>query len=472
MLRVLGLLIIAAIILGLVWFGAGLPGHVAAEIGPYSVNAATPIVAVGLLALFVVLYVLIRFLAGLIALPRRMRQGAARRRSHRGEQAITATLLAIAAGEGGDARREALRARKNLGDTPQTLLLTAEASRLAGSEEDAEAAFTALAARPDAAFLGLRGLLRQAMERQDWVGAVALAKRAEAAHPGARWLRTERAELAIRTGTWSEALSLTDPNAPTAPVLATAAAQAETDPAKAMRLAKQAFKDRPDLVPAALTYARLLRAAGREGRAQETIRAAWSRNPHPDLATFAFASEPDALAKAKIARRIAQENPNHVESHMMVARASLDAGLWGEARQALSAAEALGARQRRLYLMLADLEEHERGETDAGRIAQRDALRAAAAADPDPIWQCSACFAHVGEWQPVCPNCGKLGTIGWGVGRMRTALPVPVDGHAARETAARETVGAEPALMPPEHDQAAAQNAARSDATSGERVPR
>jgi HemY protein len=452
MLRVLGLLITAAIVLGLAWFAAGLPGHVGAEIGPYSINAATPIVALGLLALFVILYVLIRFLAGLINLPRRMRLGAARRRADRGERAITATLLAIAAGEGGDARREATRARRNLGDTPQTLLLTAEASRLAGSEEEAEAAFTALAARPDAAFLGLRGLLRQAMEREDWVAAVALAKRAEAAHPGARWLRAERAELAIRTDAWSDALSLTDPNAPTAPVLATAAAQAETDPAKAMRLAKQAFKDRPDLVSAALTYARLLRAAGREGRAQETIRAAWSRNPHPDLAAFAFASESDALARAKIAKRIAQENPNHVESHMMVARASLDAGLWGEARHALAAAEALGARQRRLYLMLADVEEHERGETDAGRIAQRDALRAAAAADPDPVWQCSACFAHVGEWRPVCPNCGKLGTIGWGVGRTRTALPVPVGGQIARET-----ITAEPALMPPAHDPAAAQ---------------
>src|SRR5699024_6142880 len=118
--------------------------------------------------------------------------------------------LALAAGEKADARREASRARRLLGDTPQTLLLSAEAGRLSGRDDEAEAMFHRLAERKDAAFLGYRGLLRQAMARQDWAEAASLARQAEAAHPGAAWLREERAQLAIRTGNWAEALELFD----------------------------------------------------------------------------------------------------------------------------------------------------------------------------------------------------------------------------------------------------------------------
>ena len=188
------------------------------------------------------------------------RRQAARRR-HGGDVAITRTLLALAAGETGDARREASRARRLLGDTPATLLLAAEAGRIAGRADEAETAFRALADRSDAAFLGLRGLLRQAIEREDWAEAAALARQAEAVEPGAAWLRRERARLAVRAGEWSDALALADADAPKA-ALATAAAEAETDPGRALRLAKQAWQDDPSLAPATLAYATRLRAAG------------------------------------------------------------------------------------------------------------------------------------------------------------------------------------------------------------------
>ena len=142
--------------------------------------------------------------------------------------------------------------------------------------------------RQDAAFLGLRGLLRNAIEHEDWSEATALARQAETVQPGAAWLRRERARLAVRAGNWSEALALADADAPKA-ALAAAAAEAEPDPWRAMRLAKQAWQDDPSLAPAALAYASRLRAAGRESRALAVIRHSWSIAPHPDLAAFALA---------------------------------------------------------------------------------------------------------------------------------------------------------------------------------------
>src|SRR4029077_19234362 len=122
-----------------------------------------------------------------------------------------------------------------------------------GRDDEAETAFRTLAARQDAAFLGLRGLLRHAIERENWAEAAALARRAETVQPGAAWLRHERARLAVRGGNWSESLALADADAPKA-ALAAAAADAEPDPSRALRLGRQAWRDDPSLPSAALAY--------------------------------------------------------------------------------------------------------------------------------------------------------------------------------------------------------------------------
>jgi HemY protein len=244
--RVLLVLLAAVVVLALAWGLASLPGRISGEIGDISFEAPTSVAGLGLLLLFAVLYALLRLLGAMVRLPRTIRDRRARRRRVSGDLAVTHTLLALAAGDTGDARREANRARRLLGDTPATLLLAAEAGRIAGRSDEAETAFRALADRSDAAFLGLRGLLRQAIERGDWAAAMALARQAEAVQPGAVWLRRERARLAVRAGEWSDALALADADAPKA-ALATAAALASTDAAQGLRLARQAWQDDPSL---------------------------------------------------------------------------------------------------------------------------------------------------------------------------------------------------------------------------------
>ena len=410
--RALLFLFFAVIVIVAAWYFAILPGTVAAEIGIFSFEADLPIVLLGLLGLFVLLHAVVRLISKTVFLPETIRRWRSGQKRESGEAAVTRTLVALAAGDTGDARREAARARRLLGDSPQVLLLAAEAGRLAGREKDAEAAFQALAARQDSAFLGYRGLLRQAMARKDWENAAVLARKAEAAHPGAAWLRAERAQLAMRTGAWSEALSLADQNAPKA-ALATAAAEAETDPSASLRYAKQAWTADPALAPAALIYARRLREAGRESRAQDVLRKTWSIAPNPEIAAFAFAATPDPLARVQEAKRLAQENPGHAETHLMLAQASLAAGLVGEARHQAEAARAAGMNDKRLWLLIADIEEADHGETEEGRAAQRNALRAASAADPDPAWRCTSCGSQQATWRAACPVCGTGGSLVW-----------------------------------------------------------
>ncbi len=423
MLKVILFLLAGAVAVLLAWLLAGIPGHVVASVGAFTIETSTPIAILILVALFVVTILSMRVLRAALAIPGSTADWRRRRRLIRGERAVTRVLVSLAAGEQATAREEARRARSLLGDSPQTLLLAAEAGRLSGREDEAQEAFLALAKQTDAKFLGLSGLLRQAVDRRDWSEALVIAKKAEAAHPGTLWLRQQRAELALQTENWAEALELMgqDPRRTTYYV---AAAGAEPDPKRALAFAKLAWKQDPGFSPAALAYANRLRATGDEKQAQSCIADAWRLAPHPDLAKFALALEPDKLARVRAAKRLVATNATHPESRILLTQVALDAGLTGEARHQIDAAQGEGLQRRRLCLLLAEIEEQERGDTEVGRVAQRDALRHAATAEPDPHWQCTSCRADHSAWHPKCMSCSNVGTIQWSTDRQPPSVPV------------------------------------------------
>lgn len=426
--RLLFILLLTAATVFLAWQVLLLPGTVTADIGSLSIEMPASVAGIGLLLLLVLFYWLFRSVTWARHLPRRLRARRERSQRQQGDGAVTRALVALAAGDAPAARREAAQARKLLGESAQTLLLAAEAGRLAGRTDETEGALLALAARKDSAFLGLRGLLRDAMARQAWVEAADLARRAEAAHPGAAWLRAERAQLAVRTGAWAEALGLTaDTSAKAA--LAAAAAQVEHDGGKALNLARQAFEFDGSLTPAALEYATRLRAAGRERRAQAVLREAWAKAPHQALADLALAPVEDVLARARAAQALVQANPDDAESHFLLARTAFAAKLVGEARRHVEAAHAAGLNQRRLWSLLADIEELDRGDTEAGRAAQRDALKRAADAEENASWLCSACGTAHQDWRAACTGCGATGSLHWRTPVKQSAAVATISLH-------------------------------------------
>ena len=403
---VLGLIIVAAALIALAWWIADLPGMVSATISGTTFEMSVPVALVLLALLFLALYVVFRLLGALVRLPRWSRGRGRRRDRARGDRAVTRALVALAASDAVGAQREASRSRRFLGDTPLTLLLTAQASRQAGREDDAAAVFQQLAGRKDSAFLGLRGLLRQATAREDWAAAATLANRAEIVRPGAVWLKEERKVLALRTEQWTDALRISGPEHRAA--LAVAAAAAEPDRTAALRLAKQAWMADPTLVPATVAYASRLRAAGKDSKANDVLRRAWAKQPHPDIATEYLADLSDKQARLNAAAGLAQQNAGHPESHLLQAQAALDAGLLQQARRHVELARAAGSNQRRVWVMLADIADQEGHANEA-----QDALRRLASADPDPFWRCNACGTAHSAWKPVCDACNTPGKIAW-----------------------------------------------------------
>ena len=406
--RVITFLVVAIALVAFAWWLAGLPGAFTIEVGDATLSTRTPVAILLAILAFIVLYALVRLLALLVRLPSRTRRMRSVRARTQGDEAVTQTLLALASGDAGTARRQAQRSRRLLGDTPQTLLLSAYAGRLGGNQGEANEAFNLLAARKDAAFLGLRGLMQGALAQGDMGAAAAIAARAEQVNPGAAWLRTERSRLATRAGDWRGALALANPGAPVA-TFATAAADYETDPMQALKLARQAWKTDMAFAPAALAYARRLRDARRDKRAQNVLRESWGHRPHPDLAEACLAGEADPMPREQRAEWLAAAAPSHPESQLLRARAAFDAGRLEDARRCAEAAHAAGMDQRRLWLLLNSI-----AEAEGNAPAAADALRQAAQAEPDPQWNCESCGTVQPQWRPVCGHCQVVGQINWG----------------------------------------------------------
>src|SRR5262249_12747457 len=149
--------------------------------------------------------VLFSLLSLIVDTPRRLLLARRGRRRRSGYRALAQGMVAVAAGDPQEARRFAKRADLLLADPPLTLLLSAQAAQLDGDEGAAKKFFTAMLARPETEFLGLRGLFNQAMREGDRSGALRLVERAMALRPRTEWVTRSRFDLETRAGRWEAA---------------------------------------------------------------------------------------------------------------------------------------------------------------------------------------------------------------------------------------------------------------------------
>jgi HemY protein len=279
--------------------------------------------------------------------------------------------------------------------------------------------------------------LTRALRDGDDTTARRLAERAHALRPKTPWVLTNLLELQVRAGAWDEAQRVLTEAMKRKLVAGelgrhhqavlfherSRAAEAIGQEPEAIALAAKALDLAPDLAPAAALRGRLLQRDGRDRPAAKAIETAWRRAPHPLLAeTYgALGAGESPLARVKRAEKLAATNPDHVESHIVVAQAALAAQLWGEARRHLQAARGNGAADpltpslgatlpgARICRLMAELEEREHGDGAAARAW----LGRAAAAPPDPIYVCRNCAAESLAWQPLCPRCRAFDTLDW-----------------------------------------------------------
>ena len=199
MARLLRLFIILATIALLAAWLADNPGQLQLDWRGYRIESSFLV----LLGVVLALYALLRGPLWLYGWWRGARGQLSRQSG--GIAALTRGMTAIAAGNAPEARRHAARAGKLLDGKPLALLMQAQAAELGGDEAAARGYFQAMLAAPETEFLGLRGLLSQALRQGDTEYAGRLTERAMRLQPKSPWLIQKKFEIECAAGFWPQA---------------------------------------------------------------------------------------------------------------------------------------------------------------------------------------------------------------------------------------------------------------------------
>ncbi len=402
--------------------------------------------------------------------PRELKHSVKAGRRRRGYRALTQGMVAVAAGEREEAARWARKAAVLLDEPPLTMLLSAQAAQLSGDEAAARRYFTAMLDNEETRFLGLRGLLTQALREDEPARALELVREAHDMRPRTPWVLqslfelTERggdleaAEGALRESLRAKALPKAETERKRAVILverALAARQAGDSAgtsARAIGHAREAHKLAPDLIAASALLAELLLDGGEARKAAKALEEGWTRAPHPDLAVLYLRARPsdDSLERLKTLGKLVARNPAHGESHLARGRAALEARLWGEARRHLEAAAGPaglnGNPSEAVCRLMAELAESEHADIEGSRAW----LARAATAPPDPAWICGTCGTRAASWRPRCGKCESFDALAWTAPPQAAATPeiAPEDAPEALAAPESTAIAVAPAAQP------------------------
>ncbi len=434
MFRLIGyILTMIVVVAAAVWL-ADRPGAVTVQWQDWRIDTSVPVLVLAVVVVGGVLWLAWRILVLVFGAPARMSRRQGRLRQHRGYEALAHGLAAAAAGQAKEARQLAKRAEKLLADPALTAVLSAQAAHLAGEAKEARIHFAQLLEHPKTAALGLRGLLHDAVAKQDVDAAVDLAHKARKHSPSDKGLAETLFGLLVRSGRMREAEALVDdahkkkamePDtaARRRAVLAhergreSAAAGNSRD---ALDHAVRAVKADPSFSVGAATLAVRRAAEGQMRRATRVLTDAWKKGPAPELIAAArnLVKDESPLDHLRRLEKITAGNADHPETHKALGEAALAARLWGEARRHLLAA--LQSRPTQgVYRLLAKLEEAEFN----NQAAAHDWLEKAAHAAPDPGWACAVCGTPAAEWTLTCPSCGAIDSLAWVSSHMPATSP-------------------------------------------------
>ena len=406
-------------------------GGAVIEVAGYEISLSTLELVFGLLALFVLVWLVLKLLAFLVAGFRFLNGDETaisryfdRNRERKGYEALSEGMMALASGEGHLAMTKASRAERYLDKPELTTLLTAQAAEMTGDRRKAEASYKRLLEDDKTRFVGVRGIMKQKLQDGDSETAIALAQKAFALRPKHEDTQDVLLKLQAEKSDWSGARATLNAKLKSGAlprdvhkrrdaVLALSEARdimAEGKSIEAREAAIEANRLSPDLIPAATMAARGYIETDNARYAVRVLTKAWSVQPHPELASVFAEIVPDEtpVARLKRFRALTKQKPDHAETQMLLAELHIAAEDFPQARRDIATLVTDNPTARSLTLMAAV----ERGE-GADDAVVRGWLTSALTAPRGPQWVCDKCQNIHGAWAPVCDNCGSFDALAW-----------------------------------------------------------
>lgn len=423
MLRTVLYFLVIGLLAALGAFLADHPGSVAISWFDWEIETSVGALAIALSLVLAAAFGVLALLRLLTTGARLAKEARDRRRRAKSSSELVRGFAAVAMGDAAEARRalKGASAAKELQGLAR--LLTAQIAEIEREPKSAEAAYRQLTKEPATEFLGLRGLYETAMRVGDRDAALAFATRAFELQPRAGWVAEQLFRIQTQQGAWdlarktiatarrSGTLSAEEARRREGLIFAAEALEADAkgDRDRAFELAQKSLAQTPGLTVMAVWLAKEQAARGQNWAASATIESAWRVHPHPDLAR-AYAGLKPGETPVQRARRLmglAEFNPGHVESRLLVASEALSLGEVRRARRALRPAVDSGSA--RVLMLMSDIA-LKGGEGEA----EAQAFRARAVHAPrDAQWTCGECGRERADWTLICETCGAFGSAAW-----------------------------------------------------------
>lgn len=343
----------------------------------------------------------------------------------RGLEAMNKAVLLLARENPAKARQQLLQAKRLLPPQPMMHVLEAQIAQAAGDDESAKSAYKALADQDETKFIGLYGLMKEALSHDQLQAALPLSQEAVRLEPKHKNLLKSHLELLLKLRHWSEALAhlkvLRKNDALKNDTLTTLEATLEVQMAHETLSSQQidaardhyqrALKIHPDFLPATLHLANLEKQQNRQAQAAKLIQQSWQRQPHPE--TLALYKELGSMERPtetlKRLKKLADKNPNHPLSLLAVADAEFKADHRAEALKLLKPLATDTNWQEALALYLKVLKQADQQDTNLIQSLEQKLHNAI----PFGQWVCSSCNFSPASHQTRCPDCHAFATIGW-----------------------------------------------------------
>ncbi len=269
----------------------------------------------------------------------------------RGLDALAKGRMALAAGDMKTAAKKAKLAERFLKRPDLTRLLNAEVAEKAGDQARAATYYSALMAEDETAFIGAKGLLKQAIALDDTDKALKLANQASDLNPkdgetleALYTLQSQKFDWEAARKTVNRQMRAGALPKPEADRRSSSLALAQAEEAErvgeddhARALSVEAAKLDPENVAAVASAVRHLVASDSKRAATKLVIDAWKVRPHPQLAAAFAAIEPDEAPAARRRRfeTLFQLQPDHSEVRFLQAELALVAEDWRGARTAI-----------------------------------------------------------------------------------------------------------------------------------------
>ncbi len=382
----------------------------------YHVESSLAFAVAVLVAALLLAALAVMFILWLKNTPHRLVNGYRERKKQQAIQALMEGFSAVALEDVAKARKLAAKADPAL---PITMLLQAQTAYVGEDKAATRKYLTDMLAYKETELIGIKGLLHQAQQEEQWAEALMLAEKACLLKPEAKWANLALLSLYKQAERWREALVAAE-----SAIRHHALSKEEFLHEKAIlcymqsreyktidrieeatAAARTAHRLLPSFVPASLAYAELLFQQGKRRAAVNVIEEGWNYTPHVDLAAalLTFYDHEPAAKRVKRLSALALLNPSHPESHGAVAGFLINLGALDKAREHLRIALSKGETVTLCKLMV-KLELKEQHDLEQAEIWLERAL----VAPLGTVYLCNHCGSYAINWQSHCGTCGTF----------------------------------------------------------------